>query len=151
VTRQEIAWLNTHLRRFAAELGIEANRTRIGRVAKTADTPTKAALLMGDQAAARQAMKRYLARYESDAARTMAMKSLAASIRSSQPIKVGGAAGADRRTLFLQWTRKRFEDPGVRSELRRDSRRARFDEGAERVRGGRPGGCDAEAGLEEQR
>ena len=54
-------------------------------------------------------MKRYLSRYENEAARALALKSLASSIRSSQTIKFGGAAGADRRTLFLQWAKKRRE------------------------------------------
>jgi hypothetical protein len=68
---------------------------------------------MADQIEARTAMKRHLKRYENEAARAIALKSLAASIRSSQPIKVGGTAGADRRTLFLQWAQKRLEPEDV--------------------------------------
>lgn len=117
--RQDVAWLGNVSRRFAAELGIPANRTTLGRVGKTPDSPEvreiKEALMMGDRAAAKEALGEYLSG-RSGLTREFALDSLKDSIRSSQPARLATAGEARRQTLLAMAKRRLSADDVARIE-----------------------------------
>jgi hypothetical protein len=108
--RQDNSWLGIQTRRFASEIGVEASRTSQGRIGKTESSPAKRDLLdalrIGDVPAAKKAVADYTGSLPPER-RGDALKSLAASVRSSQPIRVG-VAGESRRVLFMDWASRRL-------------------------------------------
>ncbi len=113
--RQDLAWLGTITRRYAAEIGVEANRTQIGRVGKTPSSPVRTALrdalLLGDTAAAKAALSEALEDFRGED-RKAELRSIGASVRASQPIRIGVASEA-RRVEFLRWARRRLDADDV--------------------------------------
>jgi hypothetical protein len=108
--RQELSWLGVRTRRFADEVGVESSRTSLGRVGKTETSPGKAALLKalrtGDVGGAREAIDGLVDGLDGEEKAAM-MKSLKATVRASQPVRVG-TAGEERRQLFLAWAQRRL-------------------------------------------
>lgn len=109
-SRQDLSWLNAQTRRFADEVGIEASHTALGRISKTSDSPAKTDLLnalrTGDDASAKEALGKLL-HGDDAAAKKRALESVRATVRASQPVKVG-AASETRRELFNSWAAKRL-------------------------------------------
>ncbi len=115
--RQEMSWLRGVTRRFADEVGIQASRTSLGRVAKTQDSPLMRdihdALSSGDVQSAKEKIADYLSFAPVGPAREARRKSLQSSIRARQPIRVG-AAGEARRELFLKWAKERLSQEDLK-------------------------------------
>lgn len=141
LARQDAAWLNSVTRRYADELGVQNRRMGFTRIGKTPQSrhydAVHRALLRGDGEAARAAVVEYLAGYADSAARQTALKSLAASVRGRQPVKVGGSAGYEREQLFLEWAQKNLAPADV-ARIQEINRR--YKETATRMGLMKPGG-----------
>lgn len=118
--RQDLQWLGVQTRRFADEIGVEANRTSLGRVAKTPESPVQRrlfeALSIGDTAAAKEARDEIVSGLTGKD-RGDALNRLKQQVRARQPIRVGSVAGEGRRELFLSWAQKRL-GPGDVSRVK---------------------------------
>ena len=110
--RQDVAWLSNITRRYADEMGIDTGaRLQFQRVGKTQDSPFKDAikqdLLTGNRAEARNDLQAYLASKPA-AMRDTVLESLKASVRASQPLKVGASTSEATKQLFLTWAQQRL-------------------------------------------
>ena len=104
-SKEEIAshdarWLNTVTRRFFDEMREPAKRTAPDRTAKARRTPFDEtlhdALLIGDKHGVRNLLREELRSLPAPA-REAFLKSVKASVRARQPIRVGSTAGEERR------------------------------------------------------
>lgn len=108
--RQNAAWLSSRTRRFADEVGVEANRTSMGRIGKTETSPEKTALLnalrTGDVEGAKKTVAKLTVGQPIEQ-KKRTLDSLGDMVRAAQPVKVG-VAGEARRELFLNWAKRRL-------------------------------------------
>jgi hypothetical protein len=109
LARQDVSWLNSVTRRYADEIGVANRRMDFSRIGKTEQSryydEVNRALLRGDLAGTRDAVNIYLAQFKDEEARSMALRSLSASVLSRRPIKVG-SAGAEREQMFMAWAQR---------------------------------------------
>jgi hypothetical protein len=114
--RQDMAWLGDITRRYAAEIGQGGSRLSISRVGKNANTPyydrVNQGLLLGDRNAVREAVKEFLASRPNDDHAAM-LKSLMASVRARQPIKIGLSNSESTKEMFLNWAHRRLQPEDV--------------------------------------
>lgn len=114
----DAAFLRAASNRYAKEAGLPPQRiTMQGRRAKDETTPMRQdlmdALLLGDQAAAKDVVKSYLKEFPSIAQKEAKLRSLRASVAQNQPVKVGGIAGNERRVEFMAWAKGKLSKPDV--------------------------------------
>src|SRR4051812_48443430 len=86
--------------------------TTAGRRGKDELTPIRAdlmdALLLGQREEARKILADYLDDFPSIAEKKAKLQSLASTVSSNQPARVGGAAGNECRVEFMEWAKKRL-------------------------------------------
>jgi hypothetical protein len=111
-----LANLRKATRRFANESGLEAGGIE-GRFAKKPQTASldrmQDALLRGDAEDAGKVLNEYLDRFGKDDP-GRALKSMKASMRARQPIKVGSHSSEDVREEFIDWARKHLSADRLR-------------------------------------
>lgn len=110
-TDQDMRWLNAVTRRYAQEVGEEQTNRAIGPKPKGPLTPFREdlrdALLTGNGAEAKRIVDKQTQGMSGPEKKAF-LDTLKTSVRSSQPIRIGGVAGAARKVLFMEWARRRL-------------------------------------------